>query len=438
MQIGLSKLPGRLRELRGKPRKVASFVQFLSRRFLRDECLTTASALTYTSLLALVPLMTIFFTIFQAFPAYETLLGEAQRILIASFVPEVGEALIDNLNQFAANAGRLTGFGIVGLAVTSVLLFWTIESSFSAIWRISEARPLVIRILAFWALLTMTPLLFGAALSLSSSLFARLRLDQVANIPWLGWGVLLPGAIELVGFFLIYLMIPNREVRWQDALVGAVSAAILLELSKAAFGWYVTAFPTYQTIYGALSVVPIFLLWLYIAWSTVLIGAEVAAALPEWRAGLISNIGPEGLLPAQRVVVALAVLKELQAAARLGVGMRRRTLVGRIPVGAAVIDGMLEQLRHAHWVARTSGGGAWVTTRDLGEATLYDLLKALHIGMRGNIRGIGSLDEPWQARCEGLLSAAERSSQDLLCIPVKRLLEERVREVRPETQVARP
>lgn len=422
MKIGVARLPASLSFLEGRPQQVASFLQFLARRFIADECPTTASALTYTALLALVPLMTIFFAIFQAFPAYETLVGEAQRLLINSLVPEVGEALIENLNQFTANAGRLTGFGVIGLAVTSVLLFSTIEGSFRAIWRITEPRPIIIRVLAFWALLTMTPLLFGGALSLSSTLLARLRIEDFA-VPWLGWTFLLPGLVEFAGFFLIYLIIPNREVRWQDAVTGAAIAAVLLEISKGLFGWYVAAFPTYQTIYGALSVIPIFLLWLYIAWSTVLVGAEVAAALPEWRAGLISNIGPEGLLPAQRIVVALAVLKELIAAGRLGVGMRRRTLVRRLPVGGAVIDGMLEQLRQAHWVARTSAG-AWVSTRDLSEATLYELMKALHIGMRGNIRGIDSLDDGWQRRCEALLESSERSAQDMLCIPIKQLLEQ--------------
>lgn len=422
MKMGVAGLPRALAGLNGWPHRFASFLHFLGRRFIADDCLTTASALTYTSLLAIVPLMTIFFAIFQAFPAYQTLIGEAQRLLINNLVPEVGESLLTNIGTFTANAGQLTGFGVVGLAVTSVMLFNTIEGSFSAIWKIREPRPLVIRLLAFWALLTVTPLLFGAALSLSSAIFARLRLQEMAHVPGLGLGLLLPGAIELIGFTLIYLMIPNREIRWQDALVGGAVAAVLLEISKAGFGWYVAAFPTYQTIYGALSVIPIFLVWLYIAWSTVLIGAEVTAGLPEWRAGVLSNIGPEGLLPAQRVMVALAVLKELMGAGRLGVGIRRRTMVNRIPIGGAVIDGMLEQLRESHWVARTSAG-AWVCTRDLGEATLYDLMKALHIGLRGHIRGLGRLDEPWQDRCEALLDAAERGAQDMLCIPVKHLLE---------------
>jgi membrane protein len=410
-----------LSALAAAPRSVGSFLGYLARRFYADDCLTTASALTYTALLAIVPLMTIFFAIFQAFPAYSSLREQAQKLLVNSLVPEVGVAILDYLNTFTANAGQLTGFGVVGLAVTSVLLFSTIEGSFRMIWKVNEPRPVVVRLLAFWTILTLTPLLFGASLSLSSSVYAALHLDQVAGSRWMGWGVILPGLFELIGFFLLYLLIPSREVLWKDAFAGALTAAVLLEASKGLFGWYVAAFPTYQTIYGALSVVPIFLLWLYIAWSTVLVGAEVAAALPEWRAGLLSKAGPEGLLSSHKLVVALAILKELLEASQLGVGMRRRTLVTRVPVGAAVIDGILEQLQALHWVARTRQG-AWVQTRDLSESTLYDLMRSLGIGMRGTLASFRQIEAPWLDRAARLLDAADGESRGILGIPLKDLL----------------
>lgn len=420
MQFQLGRTSEKIKGLPLRLRDFASFMQYLFKRYFEDDCLTTSAALTYTSLLAVVPLMTIGFAIFRAFPAYETLQQQAQTLILRNLVPEVGDAIQDTIIQFAGNAGQLTAFGIVGLAITSVMLFWTIEGSFSAIWRVSEPRSLITRLLAFWAILTLTPLLFGASLSFSSYLLATFQFNTEAEIIRT-WRLMLPGLFEWIGFTLIYLLIPNRAVRWQDAVLGAFIAAVLLEVSKGLFGWYITQFPAYRTIYGALSSIPIFLLWLYIAWSTVLVGAEVAAALPEWRAGKITKIGPEGLLPAQRVAVALAVLAELLRASHLGVGMRRRTLIGRVPVGGAVIDGMLEQLRQSHWVARTSQG-AWVTTRDLSSSTLHDLLKGLGIGLRGTVRGVGALDAPWQERCAKLLEAADEAEKDLLCIPIKDLL----------------
>jgi membrane protein len=308
---------------------------------------------------------------------------------------------------------------VVGLAVTSILLFFSIEGSFNAIWQASEPRPLVMRLLSFWAVLTMAPLLFGTSLSLSSAIFADYQQEDR------GVGLLrlaLPGLIEAAALALMYLSLPNRVVRWQDALLGGAVAALLLELSKIGFGLYITLFPTYETIYGALSVIPTFLVWLYLVWSIVLLGAELTATLPEWRSGRITRVGPEGLLSAQRLVVALAILKELMSASKLGVGMRRQTLVNRVPVGPTIIDGMLEQLRTAHWVARTSNG-AWVGTRDLHGATVRDLQLSLGLGLRGNCRNVGRLSAPWQERLAQLFARLETADSEILDIPLAELFD---------------
>ncbi|HYD29456.1 MAG TPA: YihY family inner membrane protein [Azospirillaceae bacterium] len=422
-----AKSPQGLDRIAGTAHDVGGFLKFAVLRFYNDNCFQTAASLTYTALLALVPLMTIGFAIFSAFPAFGTLRERAQQLIFKNLVPTVGDAILEYLGRFMANAGQLTAFGIIGLAVSAVLLLSTIEGSFSAIWRVHEPRSLITRFLSFWAILTLAPMLFGASLSLSSSLLtymhlAHLDLERLTS-PLAGVAVLMPGILEFFGFALLYLIIPNRMVRWQDAAVGGLVAALLLEVSKAGFGWYLTSFPAYQTIYGALSTVPIFLLWLYIAWSTVLVGAEVAAALPEWRAGKILQVGPEGLLPGQRLALALAVLHELLHASKLGVGMRRRTLLHRVPVGATMIEGMLVQLREAHWVARTTRD-AWVCTRDLSEATLFDLMRALGIGLRGPVRSsIDGLVAPWQERCAQLLEASEAASRDILAVSLKELLE---------------
>lgn len=409
-----------LTTVRGHSREAVDLVTFTASRYYNDNCFQTAAALTYTSLLAMVPLMTIGFAIFSAFPAFGHLQAQAQQMLFKNLVPTVGDAMVEYLARFMANAGQLTAFGVIGLAISAVLLLETIEGSFSAIWRVTEPRSLIVRLLSFWAIVTLTPLLFGASLSVSGTLLAALHLDTV-SVPLAGFSVALPGLFEFLGCSLLYVVIPNRPIRWQDAGLGGIAAALLLELSKLGFGWYLMAFPAYQTIYGALSTIPIFLVWLYIAWSTVLFGAEITAAMPEWRSGKILRTGPEGLLPAQRLAVALAVLHELMAASRLGVGLRRRTLVHRVPLGTILIDGTLEQLREAHWVARTTRD-AWVCTRDLSEATLHDLQKALGIGLRGTVRGVAGMETPWQERCATLLEAAEHNNQHVLGISIKDLL----------------
>jgi membrane protein len=414
---------GRLARIAAYVRDVAGLIGYSAYRFYNDNCFQTAASLTYTSLLAIVPIMTIGFAIFSAFPAFGALQSQVQSMIFKNLVPEIGDAILEYLGRFMANAGQMPIFGVIGLAVSAVLLIWTIEGSFASIWRVREPRSLITRILSFWAVVSLTPLFAGASLSLSSALWTALQfahLEEIAS-PLVGIASVLPFLLQLVGCTLLYLIIPNREVNWLDAAFGGAIASLLLETSKAGFAWYMREYPAYQTIYGALATVPIFLFWIYIAWSTVLFGAVVTAAMPEWRAGKITHSGPEGLLPAQRLALALAVLHELMDASRLGVGIRRRTLAGRVPVGAVLIDGILEQLRDAHWVAHTTRD-SWVVARDLNESTLLDLMKSLGIGLRGSVRGLGGLNLPWQERTAHLLEQAERKQEEILGIPVKMLL----------------
>lgn len=402
---------------------VCGFFYYAGKRFYWDNYFGTAAALTYTALLAMVPLMTIVFTIFSAFPAFGRLKTQLQDLLFDNLVPQVGAAVREYLNRFMENAGQSTAFGVVGLALSAVLLLFTIESAFSTIWRVAEPRPRITRFLTFWAILTLTPLLVGASVSASSTLFtpAEVAHWQEVTAPFARYSILLPGLIESLGFTLLYVVVPNRSVRWDDAAWGGLTGAVLLEASKGGFVWYMRSFPAYETIYGALSTVPIFLLWLYIAWSTVLLGAVVTASLPEWRVGKLIRHGPGELHPAPRLAVALAVLSELMEVNRRGGGARRRTLVDRVPVGSVVIEGILEQLRDADWVDRTTRN-TWVVTRDLGEVTLYDLHQAMGFGMRGSVRDVEVLDTSWRERCAMLLDIAESRYRDNLSVSIRDLL----------------
>ncbi len=415
-----------LREAATAISDAGQFCYYAAKKFYFDNYFNTAAAMTYTSLLALVPLMTIVFAIFSAFPAFSRLRSQVQDMLFDNLVPQVGAAVREYLDRFMENAGQSTAFGVIGLALSAVLLLSTIEGAFSAIWRVSEPRPRLIRFLTFWAILTLAPLLFGAAMSLStmpllSEVVSRLH---EAAAPLGRFSTVVPCLFEFCGFTFLYVIVPNRSVRWPDACWGGAVAALLLEVSKGGFVWYMHSFPAYETIYGALSTVPIFLLWLYIAWCTVLIGAVVTATLPEWRAGKLIAHGPGELLPAPRLAVALSVLHELLSASRTGGGVRRRTLSDRIPVGSVVIEGILEQLREADWADRTTRN-TWVVTRDLGEATLYDLQEAMGIGMHGSVRDVDVLDAPWRDRCATLLDLADAGYREVLSVKLKDLLAEK-------------
>ncbi|MGK9230583.1 YihY family inner membrane protein [Inquilinus limosus] len=404
---------------RGWARALYTFGRYAVLRFWNDRGAQAASALTYSSLLALVPMATIAFSILSAFPAFGVIRVAAQNWLVEMLVPEVGHTVLNYLEGFSQNTGRLTAISIVGLVVSSVLLLATIEDAFNGIWRVKEQRAWVVRIVTFWAILTLTPILVVASFSFTINFIGgRGGFVQQLWAPFIGF---VPLVLQFIGFTLLYQLIPNRSVRWTDAVIGGLIAAVAFDISKRLFAWYLREFPAYETIYGALATIPIFLLWLYLAWSIVLIGAVIAAALPDWRSGRLLGGEIDDLLPGPRLTIAVAILRELAAASRLGVGMHRRTLLDRVPVGISALDGMLEQLRHARFVER-SASDTWLISRDLRVTTLADLMRGLGVGMRGKIGEVPGLEGPWLQALADRIHAAEEAHQDSLGAPLAEVL----------------
>lgn len=401
-------------------RDVLSFSWYAAVRFDSDRCFQAASALTYTSLLALVPLTTITVGIVSAFPAFDAVKESARSLIFDNLVPQVGAAVSENLETFSANAGRLTGFGIIGLIVTSVLLLATIEAAFNNIWRVRESRPWLLRLLSFWAILTLTPLLFAASISISSQVVGLMSFQDGQPL-WRVLLSLLPMVFEFIGLTILYQIIPNRPVRWADAIIGGALAALLFEVAKGGFALYLRAFPMYETVYGAIATIPTFLIWLYLVWCILLLGAVVAAGLPDWRSGKLLGAHVEDLLPARRITIALAIIAQLMEASRFGVSMKRSTLMSRVPVGTATLDSTLDQLRRAHIVERAASDN-WLLSRDVNTFTLHDLLRTLGVGLRGHAGGMAELDGAWQKRLVELLNKSESVQQDVLGISLAELL----------------
>lgn len=266
-------------------RRLWNFLVYVYTRFDEDRCLSTAGALSYTSLLAVVPLMAVFLSILSAFPFFAQLRERAEQQLVSMLMPTAGEAVIAQLGRFVDNAAGMTGFGVLGLAVTAILLLHTINLAFEQIWRVKTLRPLVVRLLAYWAIISLGPLLFGAAQWFTGVLLTTGHTigGSAFDLLLRSLGPLVPLLLETIVFALLYIVVPNCPVRRTDAAIGGLVAAVLFEILKRGFALYVIYFPTYQTIYGALSAIPIFLVWMYASWAVALLGAEIAAALPEWR-----------------------------------------------------------------------------------------------------------------------------------------------------------
>lgn len=386
-------------------------VRLTGRRFVVDRCLQAAAALTYTALLALVPLTTIVVGIVSAFPAFQGVQEQVRELIVVNLVPQVGDAVADHLEGFIQNTGRLTAAGAVGLVVTAILLLATIESAFNGIWRVKTDRPLLIRLLSFWAVLTLTPILVVASVSMTSQFVRDAGIDDHAGL-WRLIFTVLPLAFEIAAFTLIYRVIPARPVAWRDALAGGVVAMALFEAGKAGFTWYLVSFPVYQTIYGALATIPSFLLWLYFTWAVILIGAVIAATLPEWRAGraLRRRSGGDGFTPAQRLGLAVAVLAALTDASRHGRTLTQRALESRVPLTGSLLESLLEELQAGGFVEQTLRE-RWVLSRDPATVTLNDLLATLDLGLRG---AADAANGPWPAALVAALSVAEQGQQAAL------------------------
>jgi membrane protein len=208
-----------------------------------------------------------------------------QDFIYSNFVPAAGEAVQKHLTQFAGKAGRLTAVGLLFLGVTAIMLMATIEQAFNDIWRVKNTRRLARRFLTYGALLALGPILVATSLTLTSKLFAlsffgRAELTLVHEV----LEVVLPLALELGAVVLLYTIVPNAPVRWRNAFVGGVFAALLLEGAKHLFTAAMKYFTTYQILYGAIAVLPVFLIWIYISWVIVLLGAIVTAMLNARRA----------------------------------------------------------------------------------------------------------------------------------------------------------
>ena len=261
--------------------RLVYFCRYLVRRFGEDNCPKNAAALTYTTLFAVVPVMTVTYAMLAAIPAFNQVSGQIESFIFDNFVPSTGATLRDYLSEFSQQARQLTGVGVALLMVTAFLMLVNIEKSFNAIWRIRQPRRGLSSFLLYWAVLSLGPLLLGAGFVVSTYLasLSFLTGDAVLASAWkqvLGW---LPLLLSIAAFTLIFVAVPNTRVRLRHGLAGGVLVALLFEGAKACFALYVALFPSFQLIYGAFAAFPLFLLWIYVSWLIILFGAELVCNL---------------------------------------------------------------------------------------------------------------------------------------------------------------
>ena len=328
----------------------------LRQRFREDRLGITAGSLTFTTLIALVPLVTVMLAVFSVFPIFSAFQGALEKYFLQTLVPDnIARPVLRALTQFAGKASQVGALGLLLLGLTALAMMMTIDRTLNGLWRVRKPRPLAQRVLVYWAALTLGPLVLGVSLTMTSYALSASR-GFVNTLP--GGLSLLLNAIEFMllasAMAGLFHYVPNTFVRWRHAWAGALFVAIAFEGAKRGLAWYVDAVPVYSSVYGAFATLPILLLWIYLGWVIVLLGAVIAAYAPSLQMRVVRR--PE--TPGHRFQIALATLRLLDAA-RQGSprGLSMTALAEALRADPLQLEPVLDRLVEIDWVARIDEAG---------------------------------------------------------------------------------
>lgn len=352
------------------------FAAFVVRRFHRTRSLQTAGSLTVTTLFALVPLLTLALTVLTAFPGFKVLLAKVRELMLTQLLPDAASRIIAlYMTHFSNNAAQLRLAGTLVLVAAAAMAMMTVDRAFSEIWRVRAQRPLATRLISYWLLLVLGPLLVGVGLTLSTSL-VRASLGLAHGLPWLPRTLLalLPWLAITTALTAAYRWLPHRHVPLAHALAGGLLAGLAFQLMKWLFSFYVHHFHAYTLIYGAFAAFPIFLLWIQLSWSVVLGGAVLTASLSHWHrdAWRVPRDHPD-----QRFRDALQVMRLLMALGEEGLALPQ--LQRRAGLGYDDLETVLEPLQAAALI-RQGQPGRWQASAASWHASVGDVWVLFHRG----------------------------------------------------------
>ncbi len=325
--------------------------QTLRARFREDRLGQTAGSLTYTTIIALVPMVTVALAVITAFPVFGDFQTVLQKRLIESFVPDnISRQVLGYITQFASKASRLGVAGVMALLLTALALVFTIDRTLNAIWRVRHRRPLAQTMLLYWSAVTLGPLLMGASFVLMSQVVAvsqGLMSDTPNSLRWLL--NVLEFALMVWAVSALFKYVPYTQVRWSHALVGGVWVGLATEVARKLLVHYFAKMTTFSSIYGAFAALPILLIWIYLAWTIVLIGAVLVANLPS----LVGGIKREGRSVGWRFQLALEVMQRLNLARHTHErGLSLMQLCEALHLDPLQLEEVLSTLVDLDWVGR--------------------------------------------------------------------------------------
>lgn len=397
------------------------FIVFVLRRFEADRCREQAGSLTYTTLFAVVPMLTVFLVIISSIKALEPARQQLQQLIYSNFLPKSTIAFDKALNAFTEKSSNLTVIGVLFLFVTTVLMLTSIETVFNRIWRVKETRTGLVGFMRYWTIISLGPIVLGSAFVLSSTVasmnvlsnnFAGYQLDG-ALILWL-----ISFILTIVGFFILYWTIPNRTVPIFSAVIAACFSATVFEILKNLFGWIMSNFTSYEIVYGAFAAVPIFLLWIYLSWNIILLGVEVSYALTAFHSGKEKKRHP--------ILMLLDILELFYRKQQIGESVSEQELlniIGRGELGR--LPSYILQLEKQNLIKRTDTD-EYVLVRNLAQVDFWSFFTALPypLPLRHDVANIHE-DDKWIERLGPSLVESNDYLAAKLSIPLSTIFEQK-------------
>lgn len=380
-------------KLRGKFVESIRFICFVARNFISDDCPYRASALAFTTLLAIVPLMAVGFAVLSSFPVFHNLTLQEQNFIFNNFVPATGAVIQTHLQLFVAQVSKLSIIGVIALFIIALLVMFTIERAMNTIWRVNTHRQGISAFLLYWAILSLAPVLLGLSFT-ASSYFFSIPFIKGHTIPSFLLQMI-PGALSMIGFTFLYVVVPNCRVRLLHGIYGAFVAALLFELAKQAFATYLTHYNFYQLLYGAFATIPILFIWVYWMWVITLLGAEISYAFSvdhQRRQGKKIDGYSHALL----------WLYHLWLAQLDGKSVTLESLINASNQPFTVdVHQMLQQLCALDLI-KTTTDGHYLLSRDLTHLTLYDFMQLLpyHPPIGKDLVAIDTIAPQWHTYFE--------------------------------------
>ncbi|WP_353169287.1 YihY family inner membrane protein [Acinetobacter sp.] len=397
------------------------FILFVIRRFEADRCRDQAGSLTYTTLFAVVPMLTVFLVIISSIKALEPARQQLQQMIYSNFLPKTSIAFDKAFNVFTENSSNLTVIGVLFLFITTVLMLTSIESVFNRIWRVKETRNGIIGFMRYWTIISLGPILLGSAFVISSTLasmnvlsnnFAGYEVDGTALFAVISF------ALTTLGFFILYWTIPNRSVPIKAAAIAGVFGAVAFELLKNLFGFVMTNFTSYTLVYGAFAAVPIFLLWIFLSWNIVLLGVEISYTLTAFHTGKIQTRHP--------VLMMLDILElfyKKQKTGQVVTDSEALDILGRGEIGRW--PRYVQLLEQQNLVKRTDNN-EYVLVRNLDEIDFWSFYTSLPYTLprRKDVEHVHD-DDVWMKHIGPTLIESDEYLAAKLSIPLSTILDDK-------------